>query len=193
MPFPPVPQRWLPALAITALFHVLIVFVLLHAITIEPVPPAKSFAQETQITLLPVLAPPPDRKRTRRRAAGGSNAITPYFNPYAVPQFAPPRGQMFALQTALTACAPEHYDMASDEIRDVCGRIGALLKNDRGHFGVTQDVADPTHWQHELIKRNSPLLAPCMSANLNVLYTLKCIYENLFIEWDPGKHTTYQE
>lgn len=103
---------------------------------------------------------------------------------------------------ALAACAPEKYDMASDEIRDVCGRIGALVRNDPGHFGVTQDVADPRHWQTELARREAPYLMPCMSPHppppgmgvisIN-LGTLLCIYDLLMHPYDPEKRARYSQ
>jgi len=181
----------LPALGITALFHVAVFFFLLQAIPKQREPAETE--TETSISLPPEPLRLPKNKKLLP-AQAGSNAITTYFNPYS---YAAPRAlqpQLQGLQTALAACAPENYDMASDEIRAVCGRIGLLVKNDPGHFGVTQDVADPAYWQRELARRKAPYLAPCMSpGGPDVLYTLYCIYDTLFHGYDPEKRRRYSQ
>lgn len=201
MPLSPNTQRRLPALAVTALLHVAIVFALLHAVFVMPAAPVSHAPHETQITLLPVIAPPPLPGKKRQRAATGSNAITPYFNPDAMPQFLP-RAKVLGLHAALSACAPENYDMASEQVRRVCGRIGALLQNDPGHFGVLQDVSDPKHWERELARREAPYLAPCMSPyappkSLGMvainLGTLMCVYDLLMHPYDPEKRARYSQ
>lgn len=191
---PVLPRHRLPALAITALFHVLVIIALLHAIPKTSETVTTPSTSDTRITWLPML-PAPDKKPLRRRAAGGSNAITTYFNPYtyAAPRFVP-QSQLLALQSVFAACAPENYDMASAEIRTVCGRIGALLRRDPGRFGVTQDIADPKHWQTELARREAPYLLPCMSpAGFAPLYTLYCIYDTLMHGYDPEKRARYSQ
>jgi hypothetical protein len=191
MPDLTVRRARLPALGITALFHVAVFFFLLQAIPKQSEPAGTE--TETSISLPPEPRHLPNKKN-QLPAQAGSNAITPYFNPYgsASPQTLPP--QLQGLQTALAACAPENYDMASDEIRTACNRIGLLVKNDPGHFGVTQDVADPVYWQRELARRQAPYLAPCMSpGGVDVLYTLYCIYDTLFHGYDPEKRRRYSQ
>lgn len=204
MPVPSVSalRKRLSALGATALFHLAIIGLLLEGLPKQHVA-ARSKETETAITFLPALPPPPSMKKKRvPRGTTGSNAITPYFNPYTfqAPQALTPSIQ--GLSVALAACAPEKYDMASDEIRTVCARIGALVRNDPGHFGVTQDVANPGHWQTELARREAPFLAPCMSPkappkNLGIamvnLGTLMCIYDLLMHPYDPEKRARYSQ
>ncbi len=195
MPVPSVNalRQRIPALAITALFHVAVVALFLFSLP-KQYPLARREA-ETTITLLPVLPPPPVEKKKRfRRGAAGSNAITPYFNPYTFKGAPFLQPKMQGLQTALDACSPEKYDMASFEIRTVCDRIGALMRNDPWHFGVTQDVTDPKHWQRELARREAPYLAPCMSSQgFSPLYTLLCVYDVLMHGYDPEKQQRYSQ
>lgn len=196
-------QKRFFALGVTALFHIAVIALILEGLPkrYETVAPTDA---ETQIRLLPVLpALPPEKKKRVRRAPAGSNAITPYFNPYTYNAPSAPTPSVQGLNMALAACAPEKYDMASDEIRMICGRIGALVRNDPGHFGVTQDVADPKHWEIELARREAPFLAPCMSpkapppiqnmlAEVN-LQTLMCIYDLLMHPYDPEKRARYSQ
>lgn len=187
-------RKRLSALGVTALIHLAIITLILEGLPKQQVP-APSGETETTITLLPLLPPLPSAKKKRiRQGATGSNAITPYFNPYAyqAPFASTPNAQ--GLSMALAACAPEKYDMASDEIRTVCGRIGALMRHDPGHFGVMQDVADPKHWQRELARREAPYLAPCMSSRgFEPLYTLYCIYDVLMHGYDTEKMQRYSK
>ncbi len=196
MPFPAVrvSRNWFPALIVTALFHMLVIVLLITAMPKRLEREAIRTAARESITYLPLLAAPPDKKKRIPRGTSGSRPAVTYFNPDAVK--APPsfRPNTFGLQTALSACAPENYDMASAEIRTVCAKIGALLVNDKGHFGVKQDVADPKHWQTELARREAPYLAPCMSpyAALHIdLGTLLCVYDILAHGYDENKMQHY--
>lgn len=185
----------LPALFVTASFHVVVVGLLLIAMP-------KQFAreeekeQETQITLLPQAEPEqPKEKRKPRSGTTGSNAITaPYFDPnrfnsQTLQALAPPQRLSFALE----ACAPEKYDMASDEIRMACARIGSLIARDPGRFGVTTDFKNGQRWERELLINQTPLLLPCMSSNANVLYTLLCVYDTMMNGYDPDKMQHYSK
>jgi hypothetical protein len=187
-------RKRLFALGVTGLFHLAVIALMLESLPKQHIS-APSREAETTITLLPLLPPPPSAKKKRvPRGAPGSNAITPYFNPdtYRAPFATTPNIQ--GLSMALAACAPENYDMASDEIRTVCGRIGALMRHDPGHFGVTQDVIDPKHWQRELARREAPFLAPCMSSSgFEPLYTLYCIYDVLMHGYDSEKMQRYSQ
>ncbi len=194
MPLPSVTalRRRLPALAITALFHLGVIALFLLSLPKETT--AMKREVESTITLLPVVPPPPLEKKKKRvrRGRTGSAAVTPYFNPYTfqMPSFLKPKVQ--GLQLALSACSPGKYEMASIEVQRVCDRIGSLIHNDPGHFGVTQDVTDPQHWQRELARREAPYLAPCMSpGGFNPLYTLSCIYDVLMHGYDSKKQLHY--
>jgi hypothetical protein len=203
VPFVSALRKRLSALGVTALFHLAIIALILEGLPKQHIS-APLGETETTITLLPLLPPPPSVKKKRiPRGAAGSNAITPYFNPYTYPAPSSLTPNVQGLSMALAACVPEIYDMASDEIRTVCGRIGALVRNDPGHFGVTQDVADPRHWQTELARREAPFLAPCMSpkppppiqnmlAEVN-LQTLMCVYDLLMHPYDPEKRARYSQ
>jgi hypothetical protein len=190
----------IPALFLVALLHVLAVSALLHAVIIERAPrPAQKDNRETQIALMrEAPAPPPLQKPKRRKpAASGSTAITaPFFNPYAYNTPPALQGMSEGIATALSACDPGRYDMASAEVRTVCDRIGALLKNDPGHFGFTSEVTDPQHWRRELARREAPHLLPCMKAHAFAmidLQTLLCVYRNLFIDYDSEKNEHYSQ
>lgn len=197
----------LPALLLVGLLHVLAVYAFLHAIIIEHAPhQERAQDRETQITLTRVApVPQPQKPKHRQRAASGSTAITlPVFNPYTYT--APPafQGASQGIATALSACDPGRYDMASAEVRVVCDRIGLALKNDPGHFGVTSEVADPKHWQRELARREAPHLLPCMKSHppppdshLGIvavdLQTLLCISRILFVGYDSKNHEHYSQ
>jgi hypothetical protein len=186
----------IPALVLVALLHIAAVVAFLNALIIEREPQKRNAEEhETQITLTP--APPPRQILRKRRlpAAGGSNTITtPYFNPYTfnLPPSAAGSGNGIAL--ALAACDPGRYDVASREVRAVCDRIGLALRSDPGRFGFTSDVSDPQHWHRELARREAPYLAPCMSpGGFDVLYTLSCLYENVFVGYKPEHRRRYSE
>lgn len=201
------------ALGLVAVLHVLAVFALLNAVIIAPEPRKDRRSEsETEILLLrETPAPqPPERKRRRptppRPASGGSNAISaPYFNPYAYQAQAAPQGSADGIALALSACNPGRYDMAAAEVRAACDRIGMLVKNDPGHFGVVSDVVDPKHWQRELARREAPHLLPCMKAHapppgtmqgsvaMVDLATLLCISRILFVGYDSEKHEHYSQ
>jgi hypothetical protein len=187
----------IPAFLLVALLHVAAAIAFLNALIIErEQQKPKAEEHETQITLAP--APPPLRLEPRKRrlpAAGGSNAITaPYFNPYTYNGPSSGAGTGNGIALALSACDPGHYDLASREVRAICDRIGLAMRNDPGRFGVASDVSDPQHWHRELARRESPYLAPCMSPNgLDVLYTLSCLYENVFIGYKPEHRRRYSE
>lgn len=194
MPFPAVrvSRNALPALIVTALFHVLVIAMLIIATPKRFERQIPATLNGEAITYLPLLAP--EKKKRPLRGSEASRPAVTYFNPYAFT--APPSLQPNAmgLQIALSACAPEHYDMASVEVRSICAKIGALLKYDPGHFGVTQDVADPKHWQTELARKEAPYLAPCMSPNgVGVsLSTLLCVYDILMHGYDENKMQHYK-
>ncbi len=190
MPFPAVrvSRNWFPALIVTALFHVLVIVLLITAMPKRFERIVASAAGRETITYLPLLAAPPEKKkRTSRGGSSGSRPAVTYFNPDAAKAAPNLQPNTFGLQTALSACAPENYDMASAEVRTVCAKIGALLTNDRGHFGVAQDVADPKHWHTELARKEAPYLAPCMSSKgVGVsLGTLLCVYDILMHGYNP--------
>lgn len=196
MPVPSVRamHRRIPALAITALFHMAVIALFLTSLPKQHV--AAKTETETTITLLPLLPPPLLEKKKKRvpRGASGTNAITPYFNPYTFKGLPLPQPNMQGVQMALAACSPENYDMAAIEIRTACDRIGALLRNDPGHFGVKQDVADPKYWERELARRKAPYLAPCMTpSGPDLIHALKCIYGILADGYDSEKQLRYSQ
>jgi hypothetical protein len=184
-----------PAFGLAALLQLAAVWLIIHAL-VTPTPPPQKTERETQIVFLPTLPtlPLPAKAKRLRRPTSGANALTTYVNPYTfnAQPFAAPRSQ--GLASALSACDVDKYDMASDEIRAACARIGALIKHDPGRFGFTTHVADAPHWQRELARREAPLLAPCMSASgVDVLYTLTCIYEEIFTGHREDKRQRYSE
>ena len=188
----------LPTLAFVGLLHAAFVWLLLNSLQIGPAfGPPSTEPGETQITLTP--APPPlpplPKKRLRRAAAGAATSVlSPYIDPYTYRSPQALQNGTQGITLALAACDPGRYDMASSEVRAACDRIGMALKSDPGHFGVTADVRDPTHWRRELARREAPVLAPCMSPNgFDVLYTLKCVYETVFIGYDSENRRRYSE
>jgi len=187
----------IPALLLVGLLHVLAVYVFLHAIIIEHAPRQEPTQdRETQITLMREVPPPqPPKLKHRNLATSGSTAITlPVFNPFTYNTPPALLGSSEGIATALSACNPSRYDMASAEVRVACDRIGALIKNDPGHFGFTSEVNDPRHWQRELARREAPFLAPCMSPKgPDPLYTLLCISRILFIGYDSEKNARYSQ
>ena len=187
----------LPTLAVVGLLHAGFVWLLLNSLQIGPAfGPQGTEPSETQITLTPA-APPLQlpKKRLRRAAAGvATSVLSPYFDPFTYHSPQALQNGTQGITLALAACDPGHYDMAPTEVRAACDRIGMLIKSDPDHFGVTADVRDPTHWRRELARREAPVLAPCMSPNgFDVLYTLKCIYETVFISYDSENHRRYSE
>jgi hypothetical protein len=197
----------IPALVLVGLLHVLAVYAFLHAIIIEHAPRQEMEQNsETQIALMrEAPAPQPQISKHRKPAAGGSTAITlPFFNPYTYTTPFASQGSTEGISTALSACDPGRYDMASAEVRVVCDRIGALIKNDPGHFGFTSDVTDPMHWNRELARREAPHLLPCMKAHSRSdprggvammvdLQTLLCVSRILFIGYDSEKNEHYSK
>lgn len=182
------------ALLLVGLVHIVILAAFLRpVIVVSRHESVASRTEETQILLARPAQPPPPQPGRR---SGGSRAPAPvYFNPYTYNSpnaitLAPPK-----LAAALSACDPAHYDMASRDVRRLCDRIGALIAYDPGRFGFTSDVRDARHWQVELARREAPFLAPCMSpyGGLDVIYTLSCIYENLFIGYRPEHRRRYVE
>lgn len=196
----------LPALAVAGLLNALFAWLLVDALSVgRPTKQSQTASSETTITLSPLPAILPPKKRLRRPAGGSSStAITvPYFNPYTYQGVRAP-AEIDAIVVALSACDPGRYDMASADVRQVCDRIGLALKNDPGHFGVTQDVADPKHWQRELARREAPHLLPCMKAHAPKadgmgtifkidLQTLLCVYQIVFVEYDSKNHEHYSQ
>lgn len=197
----------IPALLLVGLLHVLAVYAFLHAIIIEHgAQPAQKEDRETQITLTrETPAPPPPKLKRHNPAASGSTAITlPVFNPYTYNAPLALQGSANGVAIALSACDPGRYDMASAEVRGVCDRIGMVLRNDPDHFGITSEVTDPKHWQHELARREAPHLLPCMKARSPTdprggvaimvdLQTLLCFYRILFVEYDSKNHEHYSQ
>jgi hypothetical protein len=188
----------IPALLLVALLHIAAVIAFLHAVIVEREPEKTNEEEhETLITLAPAPPPRPSLRKRRLPAAGGSNAVTaPYFNPYTykLPPAAGGVGSGNGIALALSACDPGRYDIASREVRAVCDRIGMALRNDPGRFGFTSDVSDPQHWHRELARREAPYLAPCMSpGGFDVLHTLSCLYENVFIGYKPEHRRRYSE
>lgn len=185
--------RRFPALCLTALLHVVLIVLLLHAMPRQG--PPRAAEPETQVVFLPLLEPVPNTKQKRVRHArrGGSNAITTYFNPYTFdPQALQSLNPQRRLDLALTSCAPEYYDKETDEVRAACARIRTALAQDQDRFGVKVDFEHGQMWQEELIRRNRPVLAPCMTpGGPDVIYLLTCVYQNLFGEYDSDKAPHY--
>ena len=187
----------IPALLLVGLLHLMVVYAFLHAIIVEHAPrQVQTQDRETKITLMrdaPALQL--QKPKHRQRVASGSTAITlPVFNPYTYNTPLALQGATNGVAIALSACDVGRYDMASTEVRTMCNRIGALLKSDPGRFGFTTHVVDPQHWQTELARREAPVLAPCMSpSGVDVLYTLKCVYETVFIGYDSENHRRYSQ
>ena len=183
-------RRHLPALAEVGAVHLGAVWLLLHAIVIAPPPHAVS---ETQISLPPLPVPVLPRKhRPRTAATPGGLAAMPYFNPYTYQSSTALQTSPDGLALALAQCDTGKYDMASDKVRAMCDRIGALIKSDPGHFGLVSDVKDSPHWQRELARREAPYLAPCMSpGGPDVFYALSCIYKVLFGGYDSESRLRY--
>jgi hypothetical protein len=185
-----------PAALLVALLHGAVAFALLHVVIVENEPDRTNReSQETEISLSRETPPPPPKRRRRLPPAGGSAAPSlPYFNPYAYQSPPATADTTVGIATALSACDPARLDLASREVRTICDRIGLALKSDPGRFGVTADVADPVHWRRELARREAPFLAPCMSPDgFDVLYTLSCLYENVFIGYKPEHRRRYSE
>jgi hypothetical protein len=179
----------LPALGITALFHLVAIFLLLQAIPQQSAPAAPK--AEPVVVLLPEL---PAAPKAPRRVQHGSNAITSYFNPQLfTPQALQRQPGLQGLGLVLAACAPENYDKASEEVRSACTRIGMIVAADTGHFGVTTDFNNGKRWERELMIKQTPLLLPCMSPGANVLYTLFCIADVLTDGYDPDKMPHYEK
>lgn len=184
-----------PALGLAMLFQLAALWAFIHAL-IVPAPERVSASRETQVLLLPAALAPPGtiRKRQRRAQSGASTAITPYVDPDTFNLQSLTRPNTQTLASALSSCDPGKYDMAADEVKALCDRIGALIKRDPGRFGFTSDVEDPRHWQRELARREAPVLAPCMSpGGVDVLYTLTCIYEEIFTGHREDKRRRYSE
>ena len=178
-----------PALSLTVLFHVALIILLLNAIPKQAAP--FPIEPETEFVLVPLMEPTPVPKRRRNASGGGSNAITTHFNPYTFnPQsLQAPRG----LTLALASCAPENYDRQSEEVRAACSRIQTVLASNYDRFGVKIDFMQGKRWERELLIKQTPLLAPCMSPEANVLYTLFCIYDVVMHGYDPDKMQHYSK
>ncbi len=192
-PFRPFVRGRLAALGLALLLQGAAVWLIIYSLVITDL--HKTGEPETQLVLLPLMPPPLVAIKPRPlRQKPISGVLTPYFNPYTFnPQaLAVPKPQGLGL--ALTACDVGNYDMATDDIRAACDRIGALIKRDPNHFGFTTDITDPQHWQRELARRDAPYLAPCMSpGGINPLYTLLCIYDTLVHGYDSEKRARYSE
>lgn len=195
MPLRHVMRGRAPALAFAVALQLGVIWLLIHSLILPP-PEEKSATHETQVIFLPQFSPPPTppRRPRKQQHGGSSNAITPYFNPYTFDPKALTGPAPQKLSYALSACDVDKYDMASDEIRAACNRIGALIRHDPGRFGFTSEVAEAGHWQRELARREAPYLAPCMSpGGLDVLYTLTCVYEEIFTGHREDKRRRYSD
>ncbi|NIK90209.1 hypothetical protein FHS83_003527 [Rhizomicrobium palustre] len=176
------------ALGIALALQVAAVVLLMHSLPRQQI---ESTAKKdgTQIVFLPVLPPPVLKKRDRRPQKGRYQA-PPFVNPYTFDQRAF-RGQLAnTLTLALSACDIDHLEMETDEIKSACQRIGSFIHHDPEHFGMTSDVADPRHWATELLRRESPVLMPCMSPS-GVKVDLICVGRLLFEGYDPEKRARY--
>ncbi len=184
----------LPAFALALLLQGAAVWLIISSL-VTPGPPPEASEAGTRIVLLPFVPPLAAAKIKRPpRQNPGPAAITPYFNPYTFNSqaLAAPKAQ--GLGFALSLCDVGKYDMAPDEIRAACDRIGALIKQDPGHFGFAANINDPHYWQRELTRRDAPYLAPCMApGGVNVLYTLYCIYDTLAHGYNSEKRLRYSE
>jgi len=193
MPLRLLAREKVPALALAMVLQAGAIWLLVHSL-IVPLPEEKSAAHETQVVFLPLFNPPPVPPSRKRKPQGGSNATAFYFNPYTFDPKAVAAPAPQKLTYALSACDVDKYDMAPDEIRAACDRIGALIRHDPGRFGFTSEVVDAGHWQRELARREAPVLLPCMSPDgVDVLYTLTCIYEEIFTGHREDKRRRYSD
>jgi len=173
-----------PALCFAALVHVVLIFLLLHAIPTAA--PRPSIVPETEVFFIPLPQIMPKKHHATARGNGGANAITTYFNPYTFnPQSLPTAAAQQRLGLALNSCAPENYDRQSPEVRSVCSRIQTALVADPGRFGVAVDFTQGERWERELLKRKTPVLAPCMTpGGPDVIYLLTCVYNAILNGYD---------
>lgn len=189
MPLRQIAREKVPALAITVGLQLAVAWLFVRSLILPPQQP-QSTQHKTQVIFLTLLNPQTPAKHKSLKP--GSNAITPYVNPYALdPSVFSTRAET-GLATALSACDVDKYDMASDEIRAVCDRIGALIRHDPGRFGFTSEVVDAGHWSTELARREAPVLLPCMSPN-GVMLDLFCVYNFLVHPYDPEKRARYSK
>lgn len=193
-PFPKILRDRIPALLATALLHAAVIAALLTATqsrqASEIQPP------ETVIAYLPEPVPPATPRVVRRpHVAHGSNAITQTLPDYVLPPEWRRQMDGQGLQLALASCAPENLDMQSREIRDVCGRIGALIANDPTIVaGPETGIKNTTRWQHELLVKQTPLLLPCMTpGGPDVLYLLVCVYDVVMHGYKEEKMAHYSK
>jgi hypothetical protein len=177
-----------PALCLAALFHVGLIVFLLRAIPTQPPQPLP--VPQTELVFIPLPQVAPEK---HRGTAPGGNAITPYFNPYTFnPQSLPTEAGQQRLGLALNSCAPENYDRQSPEIRALCSRIQVALAADPGRFGADIDFTQGERWERELLKRKTPVLAPCMTPEgPDVIYLLTCVYNAIFDGYDSEKAPHY--
>lgn len=187
------------AFGLAALLQLAAIWLIVNSLVVPE--PRKDSESETQLVLLPTL-PPALPAKPKRRQASGTGVFAPYFNPYTFNPQALSESKQQGLAFALSACDVGHYDMAADEIRAACDRIGALIKRDPGRFGFTSEVAAPQHWQRELARREAPFLMVCAKptppANKDMivgidLATLLCVYDLLMNGYDPEKRARYSQ
>jgi len=186
----------IPAAFGAVLFHIAIVVVLLNAILkyagrTAPTP-------EAIITLTPQKSAPP---RIAQPAARGGTAPYRYnyvFNP--APTATQPNLQ--GLSLALSSCAPENMGTASEEVRAVCRRIGAVVAANPETFGMTPNFKNGVVWERELMTKQTPLLLPCASPyppppELGIvainLGTLLCIADIVENGYHPDKMQHYSK
>jgi len=188
-------REQLPAIFATAVFHVVLIVLLLNAIP-KQTPPATT-GPETQVVFIPLPMMEAVHKPVRRQRAAnsGSTAITTYFNPYSFsPQTLAPSAGQQRLSLALASCAPDNWDNQTEEVKAACTRIHAVVLADPGRFGVTTDIKQSKVWERELLRQRAPYLAPCMTpGGPDVLYLLYCVYDVLFHGYDREKMPRYSE
>ncbi len=168
--------RKLASLAAVAALHVAIVAALLslsHGTVGVP-----NAASETIIWFLP--APPkkiPKPAQNMSRPAGpiaAPHSTLPSYRGITIPAAPPPAAALSGLNNSLFGCAD--LDKLSPEAQARCG--SALMQP-----GDSVDLRDGTArsqqaalWEHGRLRKNGPLLLPCMSPQApNILGTLACL------------------
>lgn len=181
-------RQRLPAVGITVLFHIAVLALLLQTKFA-----ARQDKSEIELPIvLPQPAPQGVQKRKSSHRNGGSTAITPYFDPRRFNPNMLEKYKSQGLRFSIEDCAPEKYDMQADEIRMACNRIGSLIANDPGRFGINAGIAHGKQWARELAKYQRPLLLPCASSN-GVYIDLLCVLNLVVSPYDSDKVQHYSK
>ena len=191
MPSPKSLHERLPAAAAALLFHALLIAVLLNAI-----PRYYMRAVPEHETIIPLISPEKKEARVKPLSVGPAapGSVDHFrFNYRFIPAPSEEQPGRQALRLALLSCAPENFDLESDEIRAACGRIGMIIAANPGAFGLAPDYRNGKRWERELLIKQTPLLLPCMSPNGNVLYTLFCLADVVGNGYNPDKLQHYSK